>query len=178
MILLNEPNPALRVLSVRILAVANGSGLDIEYAWQPGEVLVRRPGVVGGAFIHAVNTPLAVTGGADDGSFDLQLDPSEVAAEGVGRVMFAPASGALLDVTYEVRSHVLDLVVDPLVAVGAGRTARECINIAAAYAAGDARGLDGPVGSFDSLASDPAQRVHRLEFTVQAGRRTITARRG
>jgi hypothetical protein len=119
--------------------------------------------------VAAVNTPVAVTGGAD-GSFDLQLDLVEVASEGIGRVQFAPAGGQLLEVTYEVRAHALELVLDQLVTAGKGRPARECLNIAAAYAAGDARGLDGPVGSIDSLADDPAQRVKRVEYTVQSGK--------
>lgn len=174
--LLNEPTAALRVLSVRLLATG-GAGLLPGHSWAPGEVLVRRPGTVGGAFVAAVNAPVAITGGSD-GSFDLQLDLAEVAAEGIGRVQFAPAGGQFAEATYEVMAHALELVLDPLVTAGKGRTASECINIAAAYAAGDARGLDGPVGSIDSLADDPAQRVKRVEFSVQSGKRTITARRG
>lgn len=176
MILLNEPTAALRVLSVRLLATG-GAGLSPSHTWVPGEVLVRRPGAVGGSFQAAVNNPVAVTGG-QDGSFDLQLDLAEVAAEGIGRVQFAPAGGQFAEFTYEARAHALDLVVDSLAAVGTGRTARECINLAAACLIGDARGLDGPVGSIDSLASDPAQRFHRIEFAVQSGKRTVTLRNG
>lgn len=176
MILLNEPTPELRVLSVRLLDTG-GAGLALNHSWASGEVKVRRPGPAGGAFQNAVNLPVAVTGGAT-GSFDLQIDLAELAAEGTGRVQFSPAGGAFAEFFYEVRAHVLDLVLDPLAAAGAGRRARECLNLAAAYAAGDARGLDGPVGSFDSLAADPAQRFHRLEFTVQSGKRTVTLRNG
>jgi hypothetical protein len=164
------------VLSVRLLDMT-GNGLSANHSWIAGEVKVRRPGPPGGAFVNAVNLPLAIAGGAA-GSFDLQLDAAEVAAEGRIRVQFIPAGGAFAELVEEVRAHALDLVVDPLAAAGAGRLARECLNLAAAYACGDARGLDGPVGSFDSLAADPAQRFHRIEFTIQSGKRSIIARRG
>jgi hypothetical protein len=175
-ILVGEPTATLRVLSVRLLD-SGGSGLPANHTWLAGEVKVRRPGPAGGALVNAINLPVAVTGGAA-GSFDLQLELVEVAAEGRLRVQFAPAGGALSEFIEEVRAHVLDLVVDPLASAGEGRLARECLNLAASYASGDGRGLDGPVGSIDSLASDPAQRVHRIEFTVQSGKRTITKRRG
>ena len=175
MTLLNEPNAALRVLAVRLLDAPGTSGLPLNHAWASGETKVRRPGA--SSFQTSVNSPVAVTGGVA-GSFDLQLELAEVAAEGIGRVQFTPAGGSFAEFTYEVRAHGLDLVVDPFAAVGEGRTARECINLAAAFASGDGRGLDGPVGSIDSLASDPAQRIHRIEFTVQSGKRTITKRRG
>jgi hypothetical protein len=175
-ILVNEPTAALRVLSVRLLDTA-GNGLPANHTWVAGEVKVRRPGAIGGAFLAAVSLPVAIAGGAA-GSFDLELDATEVAAEGRLRVQFTPAGGAFTEVVEEVRAHALELVVDPLAAAGAGRLARECINLAASYAAGDARGLDGPVGSFDSLAADPSQRFHRIEFTIQTGKRTITVRRG
>lgn len=176
MILVNEPTAELRVLAVRLLDTG-GAGLAANHSWAAGEVKVRRPGAAGGAFVAAINTPVAVTGGAA-GSFDLQLDPAEVAVEGRIRVQFAPAGGQFAEYIDEVRAHAFDVVIDPLAAVGDGRTGRECVNLAAAYASGDGRGLDGPVGSFDSLASDPAQRVHRIEFTVQSGKRTVTKRRG
>ena len=175
MILLNEPTPALRVLAVRLLDTS-GNGLPPSHAWAAGEVKVRRPGDAGG-FQLAVNLPIAVAGGAA-GSFDLPHDLAELAAEGVGRVQFSPAGGALAEVLYEVRAHVLDLVIDPLVAPGAGQRAREALNLAASYVAGDARGLDGPVGSFDSLAMDPTRRIHRIEFAIQSGKRAVTLRQG
>lgn len=175
--LLNEPTATLRVLAVRLLDTG-GAGLSAGHSWSAGEVKVRRPGAGGaGGFQNAVNLPTAVTGGAA-GSFDLAIDLAELAAEGIGRVQFSPSGGAFAEFIYEVRAHALDLVLDPLAAIGGGRTARECINLAAAYSAGDAVGLDGPVGSIDSLASDPAQRFHRIEFTCQAGKRTVTARQG
>lgn len=175
-LLLNEPTSDLRVLSVRLLDTG-GAGLPLNHSWSAGEVKVRRPGPAGGAFVNAVNLPVAVTAGAA-GSFDLQLDLAELAAEGIGRVQFSPAGGAFAEFLYEVRKHALDLVVDPLAAVGAGRTAREVVNLTAAYVAGDGRGMDGPVGSLDSLAADPAQRFHRIEFAVQSGKRTVTLRQG
>jgi hypothetical protein len=174
MILLNEPIAALRALAVRLLDTG-GAGLPANYNWIAGEVEVRRPGAA--SFVNSVNLPTAVTGGAA-GSFDLAIDLAEVAAEGIGRVQFSPAGGAFAEFLYEVRAHVVDVVLDPLAAAGGGRTARECLNLAAAYAAADARGLDGPVGSIDSLAADPAQRVHRIEFAIQSGKRTITLRQG
>jgi hypothetical protein len=175
-ILLNEPTFALRVLSVRLLDTT-GNGLPLSHSWVLGEVKVRRPGPAGGMFVNSVNLPVPVTAGAA-GSFDLQLDLAELATKGVGRVQFTPAGGAFAEVTYEVRAHALDLVIDPLAAPGAGRAAREVLNLLASYALGDARGLDGPIGSFDSLAADPARRFHRLEFTVQSGKRTVTLRQG
>lgn len=174
MILLNEPTAALRALAIRLLDTG-GAGLPANHSWSAGEVKVRRPGA--GSFVNSVNLPTVPTGGAA-GSFDLALDLAEVAAEGIGRVQFSPSGGAFAEFLYEVRKHVLDLVVDPLAAAGGGQTARECINLAAAYAAGDGVGLDGPVGSISSLASDPAQAIHRIEFTCQAGKRTVTARQG
>jgi len=176
MILVDEPTAALRVLAVRLVDT-DGAGLPPTHTWLPGDVRIRRPGAAGGAFVDAINAPIAVAGGAA-GSFDLQLELAEVAAEGKLRVQFAPAGGELVELVEEVRSHALEFVLDPRVDAGDGRTARECINLAAAYASGDARGLDGPVGSFDSLAHDPAQRVKRIEFTVQSGKRTVTRRRG
>jgi len=176
MILVSEPAEALRVVSVRLLNT-DGTGLGADHVWTPGEVKVRRPGAAGGAFVEAINQPIAVAGGAD-GSFDLQLELAEVASEGKIRVQFAPAGGQLAEVIDDVRAHALELAVDPLANAGEGRTARECINLTAAYASGDGRGLDGPVGSIDSLAHDPAQRVKRIEFTVQSGKRTVTRRRG
>jgi hypothetical protein len=173
-LLLNEPTAALRALAVRLLDTG-GAGLPANHSWIAGEVKVRRPGA--SSFVNSVNLPTAVTGGAA-GSFDLAIDLAEVAAEGIGRVQFSPSGGAFAEFIYEVRAHALDLVIDPLAAVGGGHTARECLNLAAAYSAGDAVGLDGPVGSISSLASDPAQRIHRIEFTCQAGKRTVTARQG
>ena len=175
MILLGEPTAALRALAVRLVDNTGTAGLPANHVWAAGEVKVRRPGAA--AFANAVNAPVAVTGGAV-GSFDLQLDPLEVAAEGLLRVQFAPAGGTFAEFVHEVRAHALALAIDPLAAAGEGRTASECLNLAAAYASGDARGLDGPVGSIDSLASDPAQRVKRIEFTIQSGKRTVTKRRG
>ncbi len=175
MILLNEPTAALRVLSVRILD-NSGAALPASHPWSPGEVRVRRPGPAGAAFVNALNAPVAVAGGIE-GSFDLQLELSEVATEGKLRVQFTPAGGQVVELVDEVRAHALELAIDPLAHAGEGRTAGECLNLAAAYASGDARGLDGPVGSIDSLAHDPTQRVKRIEFTVQSGKRTITKRR-
>jgi hypothetical protein len=86
---------------------------------------VRRPGPAGGALQNAINLPVAVTGGAA-GSFNLQLDLAELAAEGIGRVQFTPAGGQFAEVLYEVWAHVLDLVLDPLASPGAGRWPREC----------------------------------------------------
>lgn len=174
MILVGEPAAALRVISVRLLEVG-GAGLPLDHVFSVGDVKVRRPGAA--AFVNAVNLPTAITGGAV-GSFELALDLAEVAVEGVLRVQFAPAGGQFLETTAEVRLHPLELVLDADAAAGAGRTAAECINIIAAYASGNARGMDGPVGSFDSLATLEADRVKRIEFTIQSGARTITARRG
>lgn len=176
MILVNEPTAALRVLAFRLLD-AGGAGLPATHTWLPGEVKVRRPGPVGATFVNAINVPVAVAGAAA-GAFELQLELAEVAAEGRIRIQFAPAGGQLAELVEEVRAHALELVLDPLVNVGEGRTARECLNLATSYACGDGRGLDGPVGSIDSLAADPAQRVKRIEFTVQSGKRTVTKRRG
>src|SRR5690349_1455180 len=80
--------------------------------------------------------------------------------------------------TYEVRAHALDLVLNPNANAGTGRTARECINLSASFAAADGRGLDGPVGSIDSIVSPPATPAHAIEFTVQSGKRTVTHRQG
>jgi hypothetical protein len=172
--MVGEPNPALRALAVRLLDTS-GAGLPTVHVWAAGEVKVRRPGGTG--YVNAINNPVAVTGGAA-GSFDLQLELAEVAAEGMLRIQFAPAGGQFAELVHEVRAHPFDVVLDPLAAAGEGRTARECLNIAAAYAAGDARGLDGPVGSIDSLATDPAQRVKRIEFQITSNKRTVTKRRG
>jgi hypothetical protein len=173
--LVNEPTAALRVLSVRLLDSGGVNGLPANHSWSAGEVKVRRPGA--SSFVNSVNLPTAVTGGAA-GTFDLALDLAELAAEGWGRVQFAPAGGAFAEFLYEVRAHALDLVIDPLAAVGGGRTPREILNLIGAALAGDGIGLDGPVGSFSSLAATPAERIHRIEFVIQAGKRTVTLRQG
>ncbi|MEO7731238.1 MAG: hypothetical protein ABIY55_09720 [Kofleriaceae bacterium] len=175
MILVGEPVAALRVVALRLLDT-EGAGLSANHAWTAGEVKVRRPGAAGASFVDALNAPIAIAGAAA-GSFDLQLELAEVAAEGKIRIQFAPVGGQLAEIVDEVRAHALELAVDPLVNAGEGRTARECLNLAAAFASGDGRGLDGPAGSIDSLASDPSQRVKRIEFTVHSGKRTVTKRR-
>lgn len=179
MILIDEPTAALRVLRVRLLDTPGTSGLPNNHSWSAAEVKVCKPGTI--TFVSTVNLPVALTGGIGAGaagSFDLQLDLAEVAAEGVGRVQFAPAGGSFAEFTYEVRSHALDLVLNPNANLGTGRLARECINLAASYAAADARGLDGPVGSIDQIVSAPTVAGHAIEFTIQSGKRTVTLRQG
>lgn len=180
--LLNEPNPNLRILAARILD-GSGNGLASSYVWSTGEVKVSKGG---GAFVNAVNLP-TFPSGASAGSWNLQLAADEVDTEGPLRVQFSPSGGQFVEYVDEVRAAIAAvapstsdivaalqaMVTDPDAPVNA-RTFLEQWNILVAYAAAGGTGLDGPVGVIKSL--DGA--TDRIAFRVQSGVRTITSRDG
>lgn len=174
--LLNQPLAALRLVSMRLLD-ENGDGLPLATTISVGQCKISKAGA---AFANTVNVPTAVSGGTA-GSFQLQLELSEVDTVGVLRIQVSPTGGQVADLVDEVATSsteaaavataVGDLVLDSTAPEGA-RTLKESVNIIASFAAGEGTGFPSSViqtVTYKSLSGDKT----RFQSSISGGRRTV-----
>lgn len=173
-LILNEPTAALRVIALRF------DDLDPDHVWIDGEVKVSKNGL---DFANAVNLPVAVDGG-DDSAWNLELDATEVNAQGLLRVQFIVGGELLDEKTFQVRAAaavdvaavvaaIFAFIPDPDAPVGC-QTIQEQWNCAMADAMADGTGIDGPIFAIKALSGLKT----RLAGTVRSGNRVYTKRDG
>lgn len=93
-LLAGQPTASLRALSVRLLT-PGGLGLPLNTVFSVGDAKVS---LNGATFVNSVNLPIALVGGAA-GSFNLQLDVTEVPAPGQIRIQIVSAAVAFFETT-------------------------------------------------------------------------------